>query len=584
MLMSKVLFPRSAVLALPFLLLAACSAPEATLAPAQPDLSAQGATVVDRVLDLGRRDNRVQAHLEHLVRGIGPRLTGSHNLAKAERWCREQFASWGLDVRIEPWGAVPVGFDRGPWSGGMVAPEELSYEFTTSSWSPGTDGPLRGPALAFPLDAEQLEALHPQLAGAWVVRPTSEQVDVELSREWRETVTAAMLEEGAAGEVRSSGTNLVHTGGSYRVEWDELPTKVSVSLRADQHDDLVQRLAAGAEVTLEFDIENNFFEGPVPQNNVVADLVGSEWPEEFVIVCGHLDSWDGAVGAVDNGTGVATTLEAARLLVAAGAQPKRTIRFILWSGEEQGLLGSRAYVEQNADILDGVSAVLNHDGGTNYLAGLNVTPEMEAQVAEACAPLIDINSRMPFRLEVRDGLPGMGSSDHASFVQKGVPGFFWIQEGRSDYDHYHHTQHDNFDAAIPEYQEHSAMVVATTAFNIANLPSLLDRTNMKPIPSRKMGVQLRGNIVRRVFRGSKASDAGWEANDVILSVGGTKVGGQREVVRALQDAGPEVSVVLQRGDETVTTVLDYTGDPDEVERARRREARAAREQVGSSSR
>lgn len=576
--MAKALSPRSAALVLPLLFAAACSAPavEPAARAEVADPTAYGATVVDRVLDLGRRDNRVQAHLDYLVHDIGPRLTGSHNLTKAEHWCREQFAAWGLDARIEPWGAVPVGFDRGPWSGGMVAPERMSYEFTTRAWTPGTDGPLRGFAVPFPLDDEQLEAARAQLAGKWVVRPTNAQAGEELSRDWVATVGEALVEAGAAGEIRSSGSQLVHTSGSYDVEWNDLPRKVSITLRADHHEDLWERLAARELVELEFDIENHFFEGPVVQNNVVADLEGSEFPDEYVIVCGHLDSWDGAVGAVDNGTGVATTMEAARLLVAAGAKPKRTIRFILWGGEEQGLLGSRAYVEQHPELVDAVSAVFNHDGGTNYLAGLNITPEMAPQLAEACAPLFDINPDMPFRLEERDGLPSFGSSDHASFVREGVPGFFWIQEGRSNYDRHHHTQYDTFDAAIPEYQEHSAMVVATVAYNVANLPERLDRTNMKPVPQRKMGVMLNGTVVRRVIDGGKAASAGWQRADEILSVDGAEVERSQDIVRELQVGGPQKQVVLRRGEETLTTVLDYTDDPDEQQRRERREARAAR--------
>jgi len=563
--------------------LASCAAGSATHAPTAADaaqpavargaLEARGATVVDRLLDLGRRDNRVDEHLRYLTRVVGPRLTGSHDLEAAQRGCRDRFASWGLDASIETWGSVPVGFDRGPRSGGMVAPVRQAYEFTTSAWTPGTDGPRRGPALAFPLAEAELEALRPRLAGAWLVRPTADQVAAELERSWIATVGEALVEAGGAGEVRSSGGDLVHTGGRYAVEWDDLPRKVSITLRGDQHQDLFERVARGEPVELEFDVDNRFYEGPVEQHNVVADLVGTELPDEYVIVCAHLDSWDGAEGCVDNGTGVATTLEAARLLAAAGARPRRTIRFILWSGEEQGLLGSRAWVEQHADLLPRISAVFNHDEGTNYLAGLHVTPEMAPQLEAACAPVFDLDPTMPFRLQSGDGLPAAASSDHASFVRAGVPGFFWIQEGRSDYEHQHHTQYDTLDAAIPEYQHHSALVVALTAYGTAELPDLLDRTNMAPIPDRKMGVQLDGTVVRRVLDDGMAARAGWQRGDVILSVDGQDVADVRAVVRELQAGGPEKSFLLRRGEETFTTVLDYSDDPGELERVRRREAR-----------
>lgn len=128
------------------------------------------------------------------------------------------------------------------------------------------------------------------------------------------------------------------------------------------------------------------------------------------------------------------------------------------------------------------------------------------------------------------------------------------------------------------------MVVALTAWNLANSPELLDRTNMMPVPSRKMGVQLRGNLVRRVIDGGMAAQAGWQRGDVILSIDGAEVAGQRDVVRELQVGGPAKSFVLRRGEETVTSVLDYTGDPDEAERARRRDLRAARQGAAEAAR
>ena len=540
-------------------------------------------TATRRTIELGLDDNRAQDHLAHLCKEHGARLTSSRSLERAAEWARAELERWGLDARLEPWGELPVGFDRGPWSGGMVAPVEVEYDFTTPAWTPGTDGPWRGLALAYPMNEEQLAAL--ELSGAWVVRPSFARSrgsngdrrpgPSHVGREWRERVDEAMLSAGAAGEVRSSGSQLVHTGGSSRVEWSDLPQRVSIVVRGDQFDDLAARLEQGAEVELEFDVDNRFRAGPLEQVNVVADLVGSELPDEYVIVCAHLDSWDGAEGALDNGTGVAATMEAARLLAAAGVQPRRTIRFILWTGEEQGLLGSKAYVEQNADIMPGISAVLNHDGGTNYVSGLGVTPEMRAQKNVVVEPLLGLDPDMAFELTEREGLSSFGSSDHAPFVQAGVPGFFWRQAGRSDYNHHHHTQHDHFEAAIPEYQRHSAIVVAVVALGLADLPELLERRNMEPLAPRRMGVRLDGNVVQSVLRG-RASEAGWEQGDRIVSVDGEAVDGTRAIVAALQRGGAQKTVVLERGSETLETTLDYSDDPDEEERVRRA---AEREQL-----
>ena len=161
---------------------------------------------------------------------------------------------------------------------------------------------------------------------------------------------------------------------------------------------------------------------------MIADIPGSELPDEYVIIGGHIDSWDGATGTTDNGTGVATTLEAARILMKAGVKPRRTIRFMLWSGEEQGLLGSRAYVKAHKELMPKISAVIVHDGGTNYLAGIGGTEAMQSDFEPVFAPIKELDSKYPFEVRKVAGLFG-GGSDHASFLEANVPGFFWRQQG-----------------------------------------------------------------------------------------------------------------------------------------------------------
>jgi Zn-dependent M28 family amino/carboxypeptidase len=145
---------------------------------------------------------------------------------------------------------------------------------------------------------------------------------------------------------------------------------------------------------------------------------------------------------------------------------------VLWTGEEQGLFGSQDYVKKHADELPRISAVLVHDEGTNYISGLGVPAAMMDAMRTVCEPLAGLNAEVPFELTEVDGLPNFVGSDNDSFVQVGVPGFFWRQSGRVDYEHQHHTQYDTFDVAVPEYQEHSALIVALTAYGVANLPQL----------------------------------------------------------------------------------------------------------------
>jgi carboxypeptidase Q len=545
---------------------------EADEAPAIPEVD--GDAVVKAVVRLGHTDNHVMDHLRHLTEQIGPRLTGSHRLMEAERWCRDELARFGLQARLERWGEVPVGFDRGPWSGGMVAPERIDYEFVTPAWTPGHFE--AEPALAMPYPATVAEAKarakKKELAGAWLVQPP------KLPKPARDAIEAALEPAGIAGIIRPANDGpdkLVHTSGRFEVDWGDLQDHVTIVLRADQHADLLARVRAGTEVRLAFSIDNRFFRGPVPQHNVVADLRGSERPDEYVIVGGHLDSWDGATGANDNATGVATTMEAARLLAAAGARPRRTIRFVLWGGEEQGLHGSKGYVETHADELPKVSAVLVHDMGTNYLSGLGVTAEMRPQMELALAPVLQLAPEtMPFVLREAMSLE-TGGSDHTPFIRAGVPGFFWDQAGESRYDFVHHTQHDTLEHVIEAYQRHSAMVVALAAYGLANLPELVDRRNSAPIPRRRVGADFgEGLVVEGVEKDGVAAKAGWKVGDRLISIDGAPVDGWRTLMTAVRGSAAKNEVVLERGGKRITTTLDWSGTPGEAVRETRRRARA----------
>ncbi len=532
--------------------------------------------VVERIVTLGTTSSQVDQHLEHLANVIGPRLTGSHQLMVAEQWARDQFAAFGLAAKLERWGEFPIGFDRGPWSGAMVAPESKSYEFITRAWTPGALGPVRGLARPYPSSVAEVKTHAARYAGAWVVQPDAAKAP-KLDAKLRTAIDDALFAAKIAGHIeraRDPGGVLVHTGGKYQVDWADLPRDVRVILRGDQHDDLSRRMAAGEPVELEFSIDNRFFRGPVPQHNVVADLVGSEFPDEVVIVGGHIDSWDGARGAVDNATGCATTLEAARLLVAAGAKPRRTIRFMLWSGEEQGLLGSEGYVAQHPELVDLASAVLVHDGGTNFLSGLRVTPEMADDAKRVLAPLFELDPSMPFALWYSDALR-KGGSDHGPFIDRGIPGFFWEQDGRADYEHSHHTQFDTTEFAIPEYQRHSAIVVAITALGLANLDHKLDRTDSAALPRRQLGADLDDAVVKSVTKGSAGERAGLRKGDEIVAIEG-EGGTMREMFRRLSGDGATRRLTIQRKGKRLELVVDFSGDPAEIEREARRVRRQAR--------
>ncbi len=304
---------------------------------------------------------------------------------------------------------------------------------------------------------------------------------------------ASVLAMEPAGFVSSSKdervwTSMINDWRSMTPERAKLYRDVEVVISEPDYDYINSKLADGGELDLEFNMDNQLSPGPVPVYNTVAEIKGSEHPEQVVIVSAHLDSWNGpgSQGAVDNGTGASVTLEAARILAAAGAQPKRTIRFILWTGEEQGLLGSSSYVnrlsdEEKANIV----CCTVDDGGTNTQGGIRGIESMREYLAAATAP---INGRiwddtdgkyLNVDVKVQKTMPKGGGSDHASFNAVGIPGFYWDEVGRANYRYAWHTQHDRFDQVIENYLIQSATNSAIFAYNMACAPEMLARQNKK---------------------------------------------------------------------------------------------------------
>jgi hypothetical protein len=317
------------------------------------------------------------------------------------------------------------------------------------------------------------------------------QAAVEKEQDAEETqreILARVLSENPHGFVSSSKDERVWTTSSNN--WrerklEDYPQDVEVNVRESDYDYLAARTMEGVDLIVEFDLDNKLSAGPFPVYNVIAEIRGTEKPEEVVIISAHIDSWDGpgSMGTTDNGTGTSVTIEAARILAAAGAKPKRTIRFALWGGEEQGLLGSKAYIESLSEAeLAKISAAFVDDGGTNYQGGIPAADYMVEYLTAATAPTngvfysetdgqyLDVNIR-----PTGEKIDTHGGSDHAAFNRAGVPGFFWDEVGRAEYGYGWHTQNDTLDLAIEEYLMQSATNAAIVAYNLANAPELLPR-------------------------------------------------------------------------------------------------------------
>ncbi len=524
---------------------------------------------LERALAFALNDDRTIELLSVLCDEHAPRLTGSRKADAACEWARSQFESWGLDARLETWGMAAARFDRGPSHGRVLGAEPLELDFMTAAWTVGTEGVQRGPARLEPRDQAELDALGVDgLRGAWMVR-----VDERMDGAWRKRLEQLYEETRPRGLLRAGAkSGLLVMSGDFRAQ--ARGTRPTVRVRFDQHEELVRRLRAGTAVELEFLIDNRFEDGPVPCANVVADIVGAEFPDEYVIVQGHLDTWDGAEGAQDNGTGVATTMEAARVLAQSGVQPRRTIRFVLYTGEEQGLFGSQGYVRDHADELPRTSIVLNHDGGGTFLAGLDATFAMLPDMEPLAERLRALDPRYGFELREVEGLRNSGDSDHAPFIAAGVPAFFWRQSER-DYTFVHHTQNDTFINTPLDEVRHSSKVVLLSALHFANLERLLDRTDMEPLPRRMLGVRLGEDAtIQRVERDGRGAVAGLLVGDRVLQLDGVQVADRADLVERLQKGGAQKSCVVSRGETRLELVLDWSGDPDELRRAERAARRA----------
>lgn len=506
-----------------------------------------------------------------LLRGLtdnGHRLTGSDDFTRACNWVMTQYHDMGMPVvKLEKWGEWNLAWNRGVWKGRITVPEHMDLYVATDAWTAGTDGPRTGFIVACPESEEDVDAK--SVGGKWVYyskRP---------KRAIRDAVEAVgilgWLYRASDPDARfPTRVRVFGNSRTARLPIEQVPTIPMIAIRADQADRLAELLDGSTGVIGEFEIDNRFRAGGIPLYNVIAEIPGSEKPDEVVIVCGHLDSWHQAQGCTDNGTGTTSTMEAARILLAVGARPKRTIRFCHWGGEEQGLLGSREYVRRHRTEMEKVSAVFNHDTGTNWAQSLGAPGKMHDQLVPVFAPVLEYLSPPDpfwqdpvFELKKTNSLRGGGGSDHASFIAAGVPGLNWSLRGRSNYfQHTWHTQWDTYDVAVPEYQRHTSTVIAYAALGVANLPEMLDRSQVQRGGGRRgqsasiaeaiFNAEMDGMKFVKVTPDGRAAKMGIQKDDVLSKLNGEEMERLRDMFGILRDADGEVlTFTVKRGDQMV---------------------------------
>jgi hypothetical protein len=500
--------------------------------PAEP-------VTVNRIADAAFNHGQVVDIAAYLADQIGGRLTNSPAMRRAERWASDQFKSWGLkDVRAD-------GFDfgRGWWIESshvrMTAPRTLELRGIPIAWTPATNGALNASVIVAPMTTDKdfaewkgklsgkivlvtwpgpakddLEAPFQRLSDADIAKldkyqqpvfdPEARQKRIDRFR-FRTKLDTFLAEEGALAWIQMSRTDgrAVHGEGyGYRV--GKTPKLPGVEIGAEDYRRLA-RLAKLGDVKLEIDSRVHFEDADHNAYNILADLPGTDPAAGYVMAGAHLDSWVAADGAADNGAGSAVVMEAARILAGIGAHPRRTIRFALWAGEEQGLLGSNAYVEKylarrppdtdpaSADLppyfsldnypvqtLSGFSqldAYFNIDNGSGKIRGIYTEGNFAvvSLFREWLAPFASLGASSVVA-EPTD------ATDHVFFSRLGLPAFQFIQDPLDYESRVHHSDLDTFDHLRPEDLRQAAVVLAAVLMDAANIDRSLPRKALPTQP------------------------------------------------------------------------------------------------------
>ncbi len=507
----------------------ATSAPDAQAAPTVDPLALD-----KKILDEAKNGSQIMANLTYLSDMIGPRLTGSAALKKANEWTAEKMRSYGLsNVHLEGW-TIPVGWERGTASMKIIEPNiGRSLTVASMAWTPGTNGKISGEVVVMKANNSQdLAKYKGKLKNAVILRGEPSRIpavadfgrgylgrqkgkmdekgnrkdgvkadgktdakgdappprptrDFRAMMAFRQELMEFLHKEGAAVLLMDAGKphGLLNMTGSWRgTDRVNAAEPLPTLFVAHEHYAQLYRLATRpepAKTCVEVEIENKFIPGPVPVYNTVGEIPGTEKPDEFVVLGAHLDSWDLGQGTTDNGTGSCVVLETARILMKCGVRPKRTIRFVLFSGEEQGLHGSKEYVKAHKDEMAKTSMALVHDTGTGKVVGFYM------QGREVVKPILEKELVSLKELGVTEyNMNSMNGTDHASFDDEkvNVPGFAVMQDP-AEYGFSHHSQSDTLDKARESDLIQGAQVLAVAGMRVANLPSLLPRD--KPAAQRQ---------------------------------------------------------------------------------------------------
>jgi carboxypeptidase Q len=422
------------------------------------------------VAGAGQMQPRAFEYLTELSDDIGARVTGSAAAGQAVEWGAAKMKQIGLEnVHIEPW-KLSRGWTRVSADAELVAPIHRRLMVDSLGWV-GSTAPGGVEADVVPVNAYQLPDELKNNSGSWrgkillMVQKGDAPADrMEAFAKFGDFLKAAhdagaIAVIGGQGGRKATGMHLTHTGALGFDAYYDIPV---VSMAAEDQEQLERYLERGKIPRLKINVQNRVTDGPVDSANVVGDIRGTENSEEIIVVGGHLDSWDLASGSTDNGAGTTVTLGAAEAIVKSGFKPKRTIRFILFTGEEEGLLGSLAYVKAHQSEMKNYVATLILDSGQGPVVGFQMGGHEELiPTVKVFAAALQAFGKLDVDNEVEFG------TDTGPFTLAGLPGINLNQDS-PDYKYTHHSPVDTLDKVQADILDRNATVMALTAFWIAD--------------------------------------------------------------------------------------------------------------------
>jgi len=498
----------------------------------------------------GTNNSKILSTLHMLTDVYGPRLTGSPNLKAAGEWAIEQMHTWGLKGgRLEPWDFARSGWTNERLAAHIVSPVKDALVAEALAWTPGTNGIVRAQAVQLTLPQRptrdvlttHLEALKdvvkekfvlvgvPQTVLVTFNAPALRREDADVvtqlnaapagppqqnqqpqaqspqeqtpaeprpltNNQIQEQLNQFLLANGAVVRINDAGRDHGQIRAFNNAAYDVAKAPPTVVMRNEDYGRIWRLLTDKRSVELEFDIVNRTHPEGRTSYNVIAEIPGSDKADEVVMLGGHLDSWHAGTGATDNAIGCAVMMEAARILVATGVQPRRTIRVALWSGEEQGLLGSQAYVKEHFGTAEDpkpahekFAGYFNIDNGTGRTRGMTVfgPPAAGAILRAALEPFKDLGVLGATTTRSRQ----RGGTDHTSFNEAGLPGIGMLQDPIQYASHSWHTNLDTYERIVEDDVKKSAIAIAAAVYHLAMRDERLPRFSKEEMPRRPQSQQ-----------------------------------------------------------------------------------------------